>query len=156
MFDSTTDNTVIKQEAVLVLYFDPAPAEPQSSNDLEPMVKVKMFLSIENLTSSDAQGVLAVIKRSLENMGLPHEEGFSPVPTGLGGHGCSTNRGASSGVQAPFKQEFPWFLFSWCVAHHLELALKDALSSTYFKQVEEVLLRLYYMYENSPKKTRGL
>lgn len=42
MFDSTTDNTVIKQEAVLVLYFDPAPAEPQSSNDLEPMVKVKM------------------------------------------------------------------------------------------------------------------
>ena len=42
LFDSTTDNTVIKQEAVLILYFDPAPAEPQSSDDLEPMVKVRV------------------------------------------------------------------------------------------------------------------
>lgn len=82
--------------------------------------------------------------------------GIPPVPIGLGGNGCSTNRGASSGVQEPFKQEFPWFLFSWCVAHCLELALKDALSSYYFKEVDEVLLRLYYMYENNPKKTSGL
>ena len=42
LFDSTTDNTVIEQEAVIVLYFDPPPAEPQSSNELESMVKVKM------------------------------------------------------------------------------------------------------------------
>ena len=115
-----------------------------------------VFLSIKNLTNSDAQGVLAGIKRSLENLGLPHEKGSPLVPNGLRGDGCSTNRGASSGVQALFKHEFPWFLFSWCVAHRLELVLKDALSSTYFKEVNEVLLRLYYMYKNSPKKMRGL
>ena len=59
LFDSTTDNTVTEQEAVFVLYFDPAPEKPQLSGDFEPMVKVKIgFLSIENLKSSDAQGVL--------------------------------------------------------------------------------------------------
>lgn len=42
------------------------------------------------------------------------------------------------------------------MAHRLELALKDALSSTYFKEVDEALLRMYYMYEKSPKKMRGL
>ena len=157
LFDSTTDNTVTEQEALFVLYFDPAPGKPQLSGDFEPMVKVKIgFLSIENLKSSDAQGVLTGIKRALENLRLPHQEGIHPIPVGLGGDGCNTNRGAISGVQALFKKEFPWFLFSWCVAHRLELALKDALSTTYFKEVDEVLLRSYYLYENSQKKLRGL
>lgn len=157
MFDSTTDTSVTEQEAVFVLYFDPTPAEPQLSGDSEPMVKVKMgFLSIENLRSLDAQGVLAGIKRSLENLELRHQEGTPPTPIGLGGDGCNTNRGAVSGVQALFKREFPWFSFSWCVAHRLELALKDALTTTYFNEIDEVLLRLYYLYENSPKKLRGL
>jgi len=71
MFDSTTDSSITEQEAVFVLYFDPNPAEP--------MVKVKMgFLSIENLRSSDAQGVLVGIKRSLENLELCQQEGNSP------------------------------------------------------------------------------
>ena len=42
------------------------------------------------------------------------------------------------------------------MAHRLELALKDALSNTYFKEVDELLLRLYHLYENSPKRLRGL
>lgn len=134
MFHATTDSSLTEQEAVFVLYFDPTPAEPQLSGDSEPMVTVKMgFLSIENLRSSDAQGVLAGIKRSLENLELRQQEGTPPTPVGLGGDNCSTNRGAISGVPALFKKEFPWFSFSWCVAHRLELALKDALSTTYFK-----------------------
>lgn len=73
LFDSTTDKTVSEQEAVFVLYFDPDPTEPQLSGDREPMVKVKLgFLSIENLESSNAQGVLDGIKRSLKNLGLPN------------------------------------------------------------------------------------
>ena len=157
LFDSTTDKTVSEQEAVFVLYFEPDPAEPQLSGDHEPMVKVKLgFLSIENLKSSTAQGVVDGIKMSLENLGLPNVGEISPIPVGLGGDGCSTNRGETNGVQALFKREFSWFLFVWCVAHRLELALKDALSTTYFKKVDEVLLRLYYLYENSPKKLRGL
>ena len=108
LFDSATDNAVAEQEAVFVLYFDPAPNEPKLSNDSEPMTKVKTgFLSIQNLRSPDALGVLAALKMSIENLGISQEGKISPTPIGLGGDGCSTNRGQTSGVQALFKKEFP-------------------------------------------------
>ena len=40
----------------------------------------------------------------------------------------------------------------WCLAHRLELSIKDALCSTHFKAIDELLLQVYYVYENSPKK----
>ena len=50
----------------------------------------------------------------------------------------------------------PWVIYVWCAAHRLELAVKDALTGTIFDDVNDVLLRLYYLYENSPKKLRQL
>jgi hypothetical protein len=47
-------------------------------------------------------------------------------------------------------------IYVWCVAHRLELAVKDALTGTIFDDLDDVLLRLYYLYENSPKKLRQL
>ena len=44
----------------------------------------------------------------------------------------------------------------WCLAHRLELAIKDALKATYFDKIDEMLLRLYLLYEKSPKKCREL
>ena len=38
------------------------------------------------------------------------------------------------------------------VAHRLKLALKDAFKGTAFNDIEELLLRLYYLYKKSPKK----
>ena len=42
------------------------------------------------------------------------------------------------------------------MAHRLELATKDALKPTAFALVDELLLRLYYLYEKSPKRCRDL
>ena len=36
------------------------------------------------------------------------------------------------------------------------MAIKDTLKSTYFDSVDELLLRLYYLYDKSPKKLRQL
>ena len=44
----------------------------------------------------------------------------------------------------------------WCLAHWLELSLSDSLKNTYFATIDEMLLRLYYIYEKSPKKCREL
>ena len=44
----------------------------------------------------------------------------------------------------------------WCLAHRLELSVKDALKGTTFDAIDEFLLRLYYLYEKSPKKYREL
>lgn len=47
-------------------------------------------------------------------------------------------------------------VWGWCYAHRLELACKDSLSSKLFKDIQEMLLRLYYLYEKSAKKSREL
>ena len=46
----------------------------------------------------------------------------------------------------------------WCMVHRLELAVKDALVhvGTAFDAVDDMLLKLYYLYEKSPKKCREL
>lgn len=40
--------------------------------------------------------------------------------------------------------------------HRLELAAKDAFSSTYFNEVATMLINLHFVYENSPKRLREL
>ena len=49
-----------------------------------------------------------------------------------------------------------WLVFGWCMAHKLELEIQDAMKGTYFNQVDEMLLRIYYLYKRSPKKLREL
>lgn len=69
MFDLIIDISVIEQEVVFVFYFDFILVEFQLSGDFELMVKVQMgFLFIENLRSSDVQGVLVGIKRFFEDL----------------------------------------------------------------------------------------
>ena len=46
--------------------------------------------------------------------------------------------------------------FLWCVAHRLELGLEDALFSTSFKDVDEMLRQIFYLYRKAPKKFRQL
>ena len=146
-----------EQEAIFVLYFDPD-GEPTDNINQEPEIAVKTrYLSLECLSSSTAQGVVDGIKTVLTDIGLKDVTATTPpVHVGLGGDGCSTNRGEKGGVKAILKKEYPWFLFVWCIAHRLELALKDAFSGTYFKEIDDRLLKLYYLYEKSPKRLRGL
>ena len=42
------------------------------------------------------------------------------------------------------------------MAHRLELAVKDALKATAFDSIDDLLLRLYYLYEKSLKKCKEL
>ena len=44
----------------------------------------------------------------------------------------------------------------WCLAHRLELAVKDALKGTAFDAVDDMLLKLYYLYKKSPKNVESL
>ena len=154
LFDETTDCSVTEQEAIFVLYFDGEPAD-NNKNDPEIAVKTR-YLSLQNLSSSTAQGVVDGIKKALDDAGLRDITLTPPVHVGLGGDGCSTNQGEKEGVKAILQKEYPWFLFVCCIAHRLELALKDAFNNTYFKEVDDCLLRLYYLYEKSPKRLRGL
>ena len=47
-------------------------------------------------------------------------------------------------------------VFFWCIAHRLELALKDSLKNKYVATIDEMLMRLYYLNEKSPKNAHSL
>lgn len=63
---------------------------------------------------------------------------------------------AGNGLKGLVERELEWIFWIWCLAHRLELTTKDALRGTTFDLVDEMLLRLYYLYEKSPKKCREL
>jgi len=58
---------------------------------------------------------------------------------------------AGAGLKGLVEKEIPWVVWMWCMAR-LELSIKDALKHTHFELVDDMLLRLYLLYESSPKK----
>ena len=81
---------------------------------------------------------------------------MKPILVGGGTDGASVNISQHNSIKARLFESIPWIFWSWCYAHHLELSSRDGLSSQLFRSIEEMLLRLYYLYEKSPKKVRQL
>jgi hypothetical protein len=107
------------------------------------------------LKDSSAVGIVESIKSSFHNIGIDDDSVQSKL-IGFAADGASVNRGVREGVIGILQRNQPWIIYVWCVAHRLELSLKDALRNSCFDAVDEMLLRLYYLYENSPKKLRQL
>ena len=74
---------------------------------------------------------------------------------GFGCDGASVNI-AAGGLRGLLEKSVPWVAVFWCLAHRLELSLKDALKNTFFSSIDEMLLRVYYLYQKSAKKCREL
>ena len=74
---------------------------------------------------------------------------------GLGCDGTNVNI-AARGLRGYLEEAVPWIVAFWCLAHHLELSLKDTLASTYFSVIDDMLMRIYHLYEKSPKKCAKL
>ena len=90
-----------------MLYFDHDHELPLENNSaIVLIVKVKMkFLSLQNLKSASAEGVVDGIKQAVASAGLKSTDDVS-THVGLGGDGCGTNRGSESGVEAiQFKEK---------------------------------------------------
>ena len=99
------------------------------------------FLSVEDILDTDS--VLRVEDR--------------PVLVGGGTDGASVNVGEHNGLKAQMQQALPRLFWSWCYKHRLELACKSVFSSSLFtKIIDNMLLRLLYIYEKSPKKSHEL
>ena len=79
-----------------------------------------------------------------------------PIVVGGGSDGASVNIAQHNSIKGEMQRALPWVFWSWCYAHRLELACKNGLVSDLFKNIEEMLLRVYYLYEKSPKKAQEL
>jgi len=49
-----------------------------------------------------------------------------PVLVGGGTDGAAVNVTGSGGLKGKLMQSLPWIYWSWCYAHRLELACRDA------------------------------
>jgi len=43
----------------------------------------------------------------------------------------------------------------WCLSHWLELSIKDALSGSLFRIINELLLQIYYIDKKSQKNVKN-
>ena len=81
--------------------------------------------------------------------------GISDWETKIIGFGCDgTNANiAAGGLRGHLDKSMAWIVVFWCLSHRLELALKDALKISQQWMVDDMLLKLYFLYEKSPKKS---
>ena len=106
--------------------------DPHSA-DGKVHVRDRYFI-VRELGSGTAPGLLECLERALQYMGITDWEQNMIGPRGLRGL---------------LKQRLPWVVVFWCLAHRLELSLKDALKNTFLSSVDELLIQVYYVYEKS-------
>ena len=111
------------------------------------------FFSIESVKAADAEGLKSSLEEAFERVGISC---FASRLHGLNVDGASVNTGIHRGLGARIRELAPWLTVVHCFNHRLELAVKDAFKETFFDEIDMMLLKLYYLYKKSPKRTREL
>ena len=104
------------------------------------------------------------LAKALERIGCHIKQGEHAVLTTASGpilvggctDGASVNIGVHTGMKSKLQSIFSWLFWGWCFSHRLELACKDSFTSSLFKEISEMLLRLYYLYKKSPRNLMNL
>ena len=144
--DGSTDAGNVEDEVFLTVFCDPY------STDGRLHVR-NQFLTVRRPAHTNAEGLLACLRSAMTCTGIANWESKL---IGVGCDGASVNMGIRSGLNGLLTEAMPWITFFWCLAHRLELAITDALKNSLFSQIDEMLLRIYYLYEKAPKKCREL
>ena len=149
LMDGSTGVGNIDDELFLVLWCD-------IDCDDQAIHTNMSYFSIQRPKSVDSQGLCDCLHTSLCRLGITSINADQcKLLVGICTDGASANI-ASGGLKGLIEKEIPWLFWSWCLAHRVELAVKDSLKRKLFDDIDEMLLRLYYIYEKSPKKCRGL
>jgi len=149
LLDGSTDTGNIDNELLLVVWCDRDGTDEKIHTRME-------YFTVVRPHSVTAQGLLEVLESGLQGLGIKEisaEECKKLV--GIGTDGASANI-AATGLKGLVEGRLNWVFWMWCMAHRMELAIKDALKATAFDFIDELLLRLYYLYEKLPKKCREL
>ena len=135
--DSSTDAGNVENELFLVLTFDP------HAKDGKVHVHDR-FLTVRQPKSGNAEGLFECFKTALSYVGVANWE---DKLIGFGCDGTSVNI-AAGGLRGYLEQSVPWVVVFWCLAHRLELSLKDALGATLLSSIDDMLMRVYYLQKS--------
>jgi len=151
LLDGSTHSRNTENELLLVVWFD-----KDGPVDGKKVITRTSYLKIARPATATAKGIFDVLQTALQGLGISNisrEECAKIV--GIGTDGAAANI-AVAGLKGLVEKEIPWVVWMWCMAHRLELVVKDALRHTHFDVIDEMLLQLYLLYENSPMKCREL
>ena len=114
------------------------------------------YFHVCRLRTVDVPGLFENLKNALYRLGISSVNAETCTKlVGIGSDRPSANI-ARGGLKGLVELQCGCIFWMWCFAHRLELAVKDALQGTFFDAVDDMLLWLYYLYENAPKKIREL
>ena len=134
---------------MLVVWFD------KDGTDEKVSTRTSHFKVMRPSTVT-GQGMFDMLQELLQSLGIEAIDSEKCTRlVGIGTDGASANI-AGGGLKGLVEAKLPWMFWMWCLAHRLELAIKDALKTTYFDSVDGMLLNLYLLYSKSPKKCRQL
>ena len=146
LLDGSTNKSCVDNELVLVAWCD------WKTTDEKVHTRVSYFKVVQP-QSVTGEGLFHVLEQALGSLGI--DATSCPRLVGLATDGASANI-AKGGMKGLVETKLSWIFWMWCFAHRMELAIKDALKGSSFDAIDEMLMRLYYLYEKSPKKLREL
>ncbi|XP_069122177.1 zinc finger protein 862-like [Argopecten irradians] len=139
--DGSTDRTESEKETILVKLIEAS----------YPVIK---FLKLEEPENTKASGILGAVDKAFSDFGIPdyHQKTVGYCSDGA----ASVMMGSKKGVVKLLKDQYnaPWILGVWCLAHRLELAIKDIFKGTYMDSVIDTLVSVYYFYKGSAKRNK--
>ena len=157
LMDGSTDASNTENELIMIVFCK----KDDNSQEMKSCIR---YVSVEALSKGDAEGLINSLSSGLRILGIEnlcHKELVlhvvnQPVVVGGGTDGASVNIAQQNGMKGKLQRELPWLYWTWCFAHRLELACKNALSSSLFKEISEMLAKLFSIYSKSPKKSNCL
>ena len=149
VLDGSADKGNIDNEAMLLIWCD--------QNGIDEKIHTRMeYFTVIRPQAVTGEGLFHVLESALQHIGIEEiSTDKCKKLVGIGTDGASANV-AARGLKGQVEARLDWIFWMWCLAHRLELSIKDTLKSTSFDAIDELLLRLYYLYEKSPKKCREL
>ncbi len=123
--DGSTDQSNTDNELLLVLWCDP--------NGADEKIHTRMsVLSVHKPQHVTAQGLLQSLQYGLQCLGIQSvtKDACSKL-VGIATDGAPVNV-ASNGLKGLVERELDWIFWMWCLAHRLELAIKDRCTSQHF------------------------
>ena len=141
LLDSSTDSSLTKQETIYILFIGGG-------------VPALKYFSIESVKVANSVGLEEFYEKAFLRFGFKN---YYDKLVGLNFDGASVNMGRMNGLGKLVRDEAPWVEIVHFFNHRFELAIKNAFTTTkFYHNIDEMLTKLYYLYQKSPKRLQQL
>ena len=139
LFNGSSDKSLLELEVISLRLIE---------NGLSRM----KLLGVTQPVSGSGENVYQATESRCKEYGLQLKESCIAG----GADGAAVKFGSHAGVLTRITADVPWLVQVHCVAYRLELAPKDAFKGTYFEEIDDLMMQMYYMFKRSAKKWQEL